>query len=55
MTEDKEMNVEQLKEHVAKVRGMVEYHVLSASNYVLQIHQIEKLIEKKSGEQSEQR
>ena len=53
MSEEKEMTLEQLKEHVVKVRGMVEYHVLSASNYVLQIHEIEKLIEKRSGEESE--
>ena len=43
--EEKQMNILEMQQHIIKIRAMVEYHVLAASNYVLQIQQIEKLIE----------
>lgn len=47
MSQEKEKTIEELKDHIAKVRGLIDYHILTAGDYVLQIQAIEKMIEER--------
>lgn len=50
MDTEKEKSIESLKEHIEKVRGLIDYHILTAGDYVLQIQSIEKMIEERKVE-----
>ena len=36
--------------HIEKLRGLIDYHILTASKYITDIHSIEKIIEERTKE-----
>lgn len=41
---EKEKTIEELKDHIEKVKGLIEYHVITAAEYFKQIAAIESII-----------
>lgn len=48
--DDMEFSKEYLQDLIIQMRGMIDYHVMAAADFLTKIHRMEKMIEQKEKE-----